>query len=215
MISPSLQERIHRGDRDAFRALYSEYSRDVYLTAREALQSDALARAVVRQVFLRIHRELLAASAPLDTDARIDALTNEEIRVQRIASGDTGEAILRDAPTPRRVTRYRECAHAAQPAQPARPEPAQPEADALARVRARYAPMQQPPVPPAGEPLLPQARPHMGAARVAAAVLVALFLLVFLWALAGILMSLGVLPAADLGYGWFDRVVFRLFGLSA
>ena len=41
MISPSLQERIHRGDRDAFRALYSEYSRDVYLTAREALQSDA------------------------------------------------------------------------------------------------------------------------------------------------------------------------------
>lgn len=207
MISPSLQERIHRGDRDAFRALYSEYSRDVYLTAQQALQSDALARAVVRQVFLRIHRELLAASAPLDTDARIDALTNEEIRVQRIASGDTGEAILRDAPTPRRVTRYRECAHAAQPAQP--------EADALARVRARYAPMQQPPVPPAGEPLLPQARPRMGAGRVAAAVLVALFLLVFLWALAGILMSLGVLPAADLGYGWFDRVVFRLFGLSA
>ena len=207
MISPSLQERIHRGDRDAFRALYSEYSRDVYLTAREALQSDALARAVVRQVFLRIHRELLAAAAPLDTDARIDALTNEEIRVQRIASGDTGEAILRDAPTPRRVTRYRECAHAAQPAQP--------EADALARVRARYAPMQQPPVPPAGEPLLPQARPRMGAGRVAAAVLVALFLLVFLWALAGILMSLGVLPAADLGYGWFDRVVFRLFGLPA
>lgn len=207
MISPSLQERIHRGDRDAFRALYSEYSRDVYLTAQQALQSDALARAVVRQVFLRIHRELLAAAAPLDTDARIDALTNEEIRVQRIASGDTGEAILRDAPTPRRVTRYRECAHAAQPAQP--------EADALARVRARYAPMQQPPVPPAGEPLLPQARPRMGAGRVAAAVLVALFLLVFLWALAGILMSLGVLPAADLGYGWFDRVVFRLFGLSA
>lgn len=207
MISPSLQERIHRGDRDAFRALYSEYSRDVYLTAQQALQSDALARAVVRQVFLRIHRELLAASAPLDTDARIDALTNEEIRVQRIASGDTGEAILRDAPTPRRVTRYRECAHAAQPARP--------EADALTRVRARYAPMQQPPVPPAGEPLLPQARPRMGAARVAAAVLVALFLLVFLWALAGILMSLGVLPAADLGYGWFDRVVFRLFGLPA
>ncbi len=207
MISPSLQERIHRGDRDAFRALYSEYSRDVYLTAQQALQSDALARAVVRQVFLRIHRELLAAAAPLDTDARIDALTNEEIRVQRIASGDTGEAILRDAPTPRRVTRYRECAHAAQPAQP--------EADALARVRARYAPMQQPPVPPAGEPLLPQARPRMGAGRVAAAVLVALFLLVFLWALAGILMSLGVLPAADLGYGWFDRVVFRLFGLPA
>lgn len=207
MISPSLQERIHRGDRDAFRALYSEYSRDVYLTAQQALQSDALARAVVRQVFLRIHRELLAAAAPLDTDARIDALTNEEIRVQRIASGDTGEAILRDAPTPRRVTRYRECAHAAQPAQP--------EADALTRVRARYAPMQQPPVPPAGEPLLPQARPRMGAGRVAAAVLVALFLLVFLWALAGILMSLGVLPAADLGYGWFDRVVFRLFGLSA
>ena len=117
MISPSLQERIHRGDRDAFRALYSEYSRDVYLTAQQALQSDALARAVVRQVFLRIHRELLAAAAPLDTDARIDALTNEEIRVQRIASGDTGEAILRDAPTPRRVTRYRECAHAAQPTQ--------------------------------------------------------------------------------------------------
>ena len=99
MISDSLQERIHRGDREAFRALYSEYSRDVYLTAQECLPSDALARAVVKQVFLRIHRELLDASGPIDTDRRIDALTNEEIRIQRIASGDTGGDILRDAAT--------------------------------------------------------------------------------------------------------------------
>ena len=59
MISDALQERIHCGDRDAFRALYSEYSRDVYLTACEVLKDEALARAVVKQVFLRIYRELL------------------------------------------------------------------------------------------------------------------------------------------------------------
>ena len=196
MISPSLQERIHRGDRDAFRALYSEYSRDVYLTAREALQSDALARAVVRQVFLCIHRELLAASAPLDTDARIDALTNEEIRVQRIASGDTGEAILKEVRTPRRLDRHVE------PPRVAAQQPVEPQASPLVRAQQRYA---------AAQPPASVEQGGMGAGHVFGLLALIVFFLIFAWAMCGILMSLGMLPTIDLGYSWFDRTVFRVF----
>lgn len=206
MISDSLQERIHRGDREAFRALYSEYSRDVYLTAQECLTSDALARAVVKQVFLRIHRELLDASGPIDTDRRIDALTNEEIRIQRIASGDTGGDILRDAATTRRSPLSGAAGEPAAEAQEESP---------LVRAKARYAPLSDRAAEPAAAPPeYPPARPHIGAGRVIMILLLALFFLLLLWALVGILMSLHVLPALDLGYAWFDRVVFQLFGLA-
>ena len=38
--------------------------------------------------------------------------------------------------------------------------------------------------------------------------------LLLLWALAGMMMSLGWIPRLDLGYSWFDQTVFCLFGLS-
>lgn len=195
MISDSLQERIHLGDRDAFRALYSEYSRDVYLTAQEMLQTEAQSRAVVKQVFLRIYRELLDADGPIDTDRRIEALTNEEIRIQRIAAGNTGSEILQQVHTPRRLDRR----HAAQ--QPAAvPEPP------LERAKARYRFAETPPAPPAQE--------HRRGGQIAGAILLALLCLLLLWALAGMMMSLGWIPRLDLGYSWFDQTVFCLFGLS-
>ena len=196
MISDSLQERIHLGDRDAFRALYSEYSRDVYLTAQEMLQTEAQSRAVVKQVFLRIYRELLDADGPIDTDRRIEALTNEEIRIQRIAAGNTGSEILQQVHTPRRLDRR----HAAQQPAAAVPEPP------LERAKARYRFVETPPAPPARE--------HRRGGQIAGAVLLALLCLLLLWALAGMMMSLGWIPRLDLGYSWFDQTVFCLFGLS-
>ena len=196
MISDSLQERIHLGDRDAFRALYSEYSRDVYLTAQEMLQTEAQSRAVVKQVFLRIYRELLDADGPIDTDRRIEALTNEEIRIQRIAAGNTGSEILQQVHTPRRLERR----HAAQQLAAAVPEPP------LERAKARYRFAETPPAPPAQE--------HRRGGQIAGAILLALLCLLLLWALAGMMMSLGWIPRLDLGYSWFDQTVFCLFGLS-
>lgn len=196
MISDSLQERIHLGDRDAFRALYSEYSRDVYLTAQEMLQTEAQSRAVVKQVFLRIYRELLDADGPIDTDRRIEALTNEEIRIQRIAAGNTGSEILQQVHTPRRLDRR----HAAQQPAAAVPEPP------LERAKARYRFAETPPAPPAQE--------HRRGGQIAGAILLALLCLLLLWALAGMMMSLGWIPRLDLGYSWFDQTVFFLFGLS-
>lgn len=203
MISDSLQERIHRGDRDAFRALYSEYSRDVYLTAQEALQSDALARAVVKQVFLRIHREILDAGGPIDTDRRIDLLTNEEIRIQRIARGDTGSEILQEVRTPRRLDRRAE-----PPRTAAAPQASQQQGSPMQRVQMRYVPSGA-----AGQPPRSAPQKGIGFGRVLGLIALILFFLVFAWALCGILMALGVLPSIDLGYGWFDRTVFRLFDL--
>lgn len=204
MISDSLQERIHLGDRDAFRALYSEYSRDVYLTAQEALGNDASARAVVKQVFLRIHRELLDAEAPIDTGLRIDVLTNEEIRVQRIAAGDMGRDILK-VHTPRRLN-LRPEAPASEPAAQ-RPEPR----PAFERAQVRYVQQNVDHAAHGAEPLPPKAQ--RGAGRVIGLILLVLFFLAFLWTLVGILASLGVLPQIDLGYSWFDRTVFQLFNL--
>ena len=197
MFSDTLQERIHRGDRDAFRSLYSEYSRDVYLTAQEILQDDARARAVVKQVFLRIHRELLDADGPIDTDQRIDLLTNEEIRIQRIAGGDTGSDILKEVRTPRRLDRHVE------PPRAAAQQPVEPQASPLVRAQQRYAAAAQPPAS--------VEQGGMGAGHVFGLLALIVFFLIFAWAMCGILMSLGMLPTIDLGYSWFDRTVFRVF----
>lgn len=191
MISDALQERIHCGDRDAFRALYSEYSRDVYLTACEVLKDEALARAVVKQVFLRIYRELLDASGPINTDERIDELTNEEIRVQRIVAGDTGSDVLKTVHTPRRIER--------------RSEPT--DTDAFTRLKERYAENL-----PAIE--IPKKQPYHGGMLAVSIVLLVLFLLLLLWIVAGFLMSMDILPAIDLGYSWFNEAILPLFDLT-
>lgn len=200
MISDSLQERIHLGDRDAFRALYSEYSRDVYLTAQEMLQTEAQSRAVVKQVFLRIYRELLDADGPIDTDRRIEALTNEEIRIQRIAAGNTGSDILQQVHTPRRLDR-RGAGHTGVQ-QPFADAPKPP----LDRVKVRYA------IAPAAA--ASASRPQRRGGRAVGFLLIALLFLLLLWVLSGMMMSLGWIPRLDLGYTWFDRTVFCLFNLS-
>ena len=88
MFQDELQLRAHDGDQSAFRDIYSRYSREVYAVSHTALGSADSARAVVKQVFLQLYRELMRTEADLDLPARLSALTNEEIRITRIASGD-------------------------------------------------------------------------------------------------------------------------------
>lgn len=55
---------------------------------------------------------------------------------------------------------------------------------------------------------------RVSAGSIFASVGAVLFFTVALWALAGILMALGILPVKDLGYTFFDTHVFPLFLLK-
>ena len=88
MFQDALQSRAHSGDQTAFRDIYNRYSREVYAVSYTALGSADSARAVVRQVFLQLYRELMRSEDDLDLAARLSSLTNDEIRIMRIAAGE-------------------------------------------------------------------------------------------------------------------------------
>ncbi len=60
----------------------------------------------------------------------------------------------------------------------------------------------------------PQPAPRRRHGGVVTTILIVLFLLLFLWLLAGILMDFSVLPRFDLGYRWFNEHIFPLFTLT-
>lgn len=68
------------------------------------------------------------------------------------------------------------------------------------------------PLPAEGEvqgKAAPRRRTSFG--RVLSTIFLILLILLLLWAIAGILMSINLLPRLDLGYAWFNRVCFPLF----
>lgn len=92
MNSHELQKRIQAGDREAFRELYALCGRGVFLRAQEAFPDADTTRNIVKQVFLNLHNEIFSSDAPLDIDMRLEALTDTEIRTQRILAGDFAAA---------------------------------------------------------------------------------------------------------------------------
>lgn len=79
MISNELQYQIHQGDPEAFKTLFAMRGKDVYLLALDALGNVADARSAAKQVFLKLEHELTEAPGPINVDARITALTREEL----------------------------------------------------------------------------------------------------------------------------------------
>ncbi|MBQ6425261.1 MAG: hypothetical protein IJK14_02520 [Clostridia bacterium] len=94
MFQDELQRRIHYGDKDAFRELYNRYSRDVYSLVYTALGDADTSRNSIKQVFMKLYRELIQTEDDLDLAERLSALTNEEIRLARILSGDFSKDAL-------------------------------------------------------------------------------------------------------------------------
>ena len=94
MFQDDLQRRIHYGDKDAFRELYNRYSRDVYSLVYTALGDADASRNSIKQVFMKLYRELIQTEQDLDMAERLSALTNEEIRLARILSGDFSKDAL-------------------------------------------------------------------------------------------------------------------------
>jgi len=215
MITNTLQKRISSGDREAFKAVYSEYGRGVFLSAMKALGSEADARVVVKQTFLNLHRELLDAADDMDIPVRIRELTEHELLLTKILrnkgvfdaatqgeplSSGYSSAYRTGGASARSVFDVEDLPEESEPLPPLERTYAYMEAD---RVFASKRPEETP--APA------KAKKRGGFQRV----LVVLLLLVLLWALVGVLMDVRLIPAFDLGYRWFNATVFPLFSTFA
>lgn len=201
MITNDLQNRIHFGDREAFLAVYEEYGRGVYAAAKRALQSDALAKGVLKQTFYTLYNEILVQTEDFDIPVRIRELTEHEILLMRLVDSDS---TLDDK--------------AATLPNETEPEPE--------RVSARGAFAQEDDVSIVLPPLEKEhsfRKPKRGLftrkrkqARVQQKrhilpkILLVLIDIFLLWMLLGVLMNLGYLPALDLGYSWFGQVIASL-----
>ena len=215
MITNTLQKRISAGDREAFKAVYSEYGRGVFLAAMKALGSEADARVVVKQTFLNLHRELLNAADDVDIPVRIRELTEHELLLTKIlrnkgefdaaAQGDTlgngyTSAYRSGGASARSVYDEEDLPEESEPLPPLERTYAYMEAD---RVFASKRPEETP------ERAKPKKR------NAFQKLLVMLLLLVLFWALAGVLMDIRLIPAFDLGYRWFNATIFPLFSIFA
>lgn len=217
MNSHELQRKIRGGDRDAFRALYAACGQGVYTRAQAALGDADAARDAVKQVFLNLHNEILASGQPLDIDARLVDLLDGEVRMRRVLAGDfTAADDARPAPPPPEApVQSAPATEAPAPEKPPRPAPdpfseAEPYRPPLERAQAY---MQ---ADAAGARQKKQKeRPSRTRGNAFITVLIVIFLLLFLWVLAGILMDFKILPRIDLGFRWFNEAIFPLFSLQS
>ena len=214
MITNALQKRISSGDRDAFKAVYSEYGRGVFLSAMKALGTEAEARVVVKQTFLNLHRDLLNAADDVDIPVRIHELTEHELLLAKILRNKgVFEAVAQEDPsgggyTPAFYTGEASAQSAFTEANPAiEKKPLPP----LERTHAYMEADRAFPKPTsAPEPEKP-ARKRRGGGFVR--FLLILLLCVLLWALAGVLMEIRLIPTYDLGYHWFNATIYPVFSL--
>lgn len=215
MITNTLQKRISSGDREAFKAVYSEYGRGVFLAAMKALGSEADARVVVKQTFLNLHRDLLNAADDVDIPVRIRELTEHELLLTKIlrnkgvfdaaAQGDTlgngyTSAYRSGGASARSVYDAEDLPEESEPLPPLERAYAYMEADRV------FASKKTEETPTADKP-----KKRNGFQKL----LVMLLLLVLLWALVGVLIDVRLIPAFDLGYRWFNQIVFPLFSTFA
>ena len=94
MFQNDLQRRIHNGEREAFKELYNRYSTEVYSLTQTALGDSEKAKDALKQVFMKLYRELMRTENDLDLAERLSALTNEEIRLARILAGEISKDAL-------------------------------------------------------------------------------------------------------------------------
>lgn len=209
MITNPLQQRINTGDREAFKAVYSEYGRGVYIAALKALGSESAARNVVKQTFLNLHRELLNAADDVDIPVLIREMTDHELLLMKIVQqhGSLDEAPTPDAPIP--VSEPAPELFSARSAfedqaTPARAADLPPLERTLAYMQADGA---FPREPAPEKPAVRRRKRRGGFGKF----LLMLLLLALLWALAGVLMDIRIIPAYDLGYHWFNQTIYPLF----
>ncbi len=195
MITNDLQNRIHFGDREAFLAVYHEYGPGVYTFAKKALASDSLAKNAVRQTFLTLYDELLTKSEDFDIPVRIRQLADHEIYLLQMIDGKPSpqeDLVLQMEKSEQVQSSARDFAQ---------------DVDLMLNLpsldrernfrrprRGLYLRKSKKSSASASTPLFWK-------------ILLVLIDLFLLWVLAGLLMGIGYLPAVDLGYAWFSRVL--------
>ncbi len=197
MITNDLQNRIHFGDREAFLAVYEEYGRGIYATALKTLGKADLAKSAVKQTFLTLYQEILTDMEDFDIPVRIRELAEREITLQRILCGEEctlpGEGEIEPE------------FFSARGAFSAEGEPSV-ELPPLERERSFRRPRRALFV---SKKKRNQPKTQKGGAFIKALIL--LIDLFLIWALVGVLMGLGYLPAVDLGYRWFLQHIIPFF----
>jgi hypothetical protein len=199
MITNDLQNRIHFGDREAFLAVYEEYGPGAFAAAKRQLASDAHARNAVKQAFLMLYDEILTQNEDFDIPVRIRELTQREIELLRLVSGEASLAATL------RQSEEAEIAPEMFSARGAFAEQAEslPSLPSLERKHAFRRPRKG---------LFLRNKAHTAYAQPALIwkILLVLVDLFLLWVLTGMLMGLGYLPVVDLGYAWFSNVLFQM-----
>lgn len=226
MNSHELQRRIRAGDSEAFRDIYTLCGQRVYMRAQEAFEDADVARDIVKQVFLTLHHDIFSSDAPLDIDAHLEMLTDAEINTRRILAGHFDGGSFADNFADFAELRGGHTAPSTQPiptdAIPAFNDPipeffeqAAPYRTPLERTQAymeaeadRIAVQRRAQAEP--EERLP--KPQSG---IFTSILIAVFLVLFIWLLLGVLMDFRILPRFDLGYRWFNETLFPLFTLAS
>ena len=235
MFQDELQKRIHDGDQDAFRELYGKYSKKVFSLVNNALDDKDTARAAVKQIFLKVYRQILRDDTDLDLPAELSALTNEEIRIRRIAKGEISEEALQvqyivtaqdDLETNDTMVKIRSRMIQDEAVrQQEEPEKTVKEEKQEVREEKQEIREEKTPEPESKEPislldntadLRPDRKKKKKSGSVIATIVLTILILAFLWLIAGILMDpkIGVLPPVDLGYSYFNKNVFEFFRLS-
>ena len=198
MITNDLQNRIHFGDREAFLAIYHEYGPGIYTAAKKVLPSESLAKNAVKQAFLTLYEEILTETEDFDIPVRLRELTEREINLLRLVSGNgdiqEGLSALMNQPVLEAELTSARGAFAEQ-------------ADLLLSLPAleRERSFRRP-----KKGLFHPSRQRKSADAQTALVwkiLLVVIDLFLLWVLAGLLMGIGYLPPVDLGYSWFSRVL--------
>ncbi|MPM87526.1 hypothetical protein SDC9_134623 [bioreactor metagenome] len=198
MITNDLQNRIHFGDREAFLAIYHEYGPGIYAAAKKALISDSLAKNAVKQAFLTLYEEILTQTEDFDIPVRLRELTEREIHLLRLVSGDINRqqdlSTLAEQPVLEAELTSARGAFAEQ-------------AELLINLPAleRERSFRRP-----KKALFHKTKKRKSADAQTALVwkiILVIIDLFLLWVLAGLLMGIGYLPPVDLGYSWFSRVL--------
>ena len=198
MITNDLQNRIHFGDREAFLAIYHEYGPGIYTAAKKVLPSESLAKNAVKQAFLTLYEEILTETEDFDIPVRLRELTEREINLLRLVSGNgdiqEGLSALMNQPVLEAELTSARGAFAEQ-------------ADLLLSLPAleRERSFRRP-----KKGLFHPSRQRKSADAQTALIwkiLLVVIDLFLLWVLAGLLMGIGYLPPVDLGYSWFSRVL--------
>ncbi len=210
-----LLNRIRSGDREAFVLLMQDYGADVYTGLLAKLHDRSLADAAFRETMIGFYTRLTESRGEDALAALLSSFADEVSRRMLADSLDSLiEQTARDAQT-------MQCENAV--VQEACPAPA-PKGEQL--------PLPAAECPEEKEEALPAAEEEMPTAQAAACsveekagdaageekergvrgfVLILVLAFVLLWIAAGYLMSIDVLPEADLGYRWFNENIAQWF----